>query len=226
MTVIFPSIREGKISKQSHLSVQYQTLKDIEIIENRDPNLTPGEAANKALDEATGELITWAYDDDVLLLPKCEILAMFADKYLDYDVFYSGHITIDEKNKFTGIWNPPHFDIDYFISTGNFISTIAAAVRREKIGDIRFRLDYSLTDEFIFFYDLYKKGLRFKQIGVPLVLVRNWDDNRTLKFHDEKLKEHERIRAEFGDQFYRKRFYKKEYLKKARQAQEKQLCQK
>jgi len=214
MTVIYPSIRNDKMSELAMLSIRHQTLKDMEILEIRDPDITPGEAANRALDIAKGELVTWAYDDDVLLLSKCEILAMYADKYPDYDVFYSSHIIIDENNKLMAIWSPPIFNIGLFVSMGNFISTITTAVRREKIGDIRFRTDYPLTDEYLFFYDLYQKGLKFKQIGVPLALVREWSGSRTAKYHEEKIQEHERIRMELGEQFYQGRTYRKDYVER------------
>lgn len=202
-------------------SIKYQTLKDIEVIKITDPDISPGEVINIGLDKAQGELITWMYDDDVQMLEKCEILAMYADEYPKCDVFYGGQVIIDEKNKFSTVFTPPQFDIESFITTGNYISSVTTAVRREKIGNVRFRVDYPICDEFIFFYELYQRGARFKRIDVPLVFVRSWLDARTVKNHQAKVREHERMRTEFGDdRFYRNRSYSKKYMKMAHEAEQ------
>ena len=202
MTIIFPSIRNNWMSKLADESVRYQTLKDIEIIKVTEPNLTTSKITNMALDRARGELITWAYDDDVLLLEKCEILAMYADKYKNFDVFYAGYIGIDKKNRFNKISSPPPFDIEYLTKYGNYIDTFSTAVRREKINGTRFREDYPIMAEYLFWFDLYKKGLKFKRISVPLAMYRRWNGAISTKRRDESRIEIERLRKEFGSQHY------------------------
>jgi len=202
MSIIYPSIRDNWMSKLADESVRYQTLKDIEVIKVTEPGLTTSEITNKALDTAQGELITWAYDDDVLLLEKCEILAMYADKYKDFDVFYAGYIGINEKNRFNKISSPPPFNIDFLTNYGNYIDTFSTAVRREKIGDSRFREDYPIMAEYLFWFELYRKGLKFKRISVPLVMYRRWDGAISTKRRKEAHQEIDRLRAEFGKQYY------------------------
>lgn len=211
MSIIYPSIRNDWMSAIADDSIKYQTLKDIEVIKIDDPNLDCTQAENMGLDKAKGELITWAMDDDVQLLSKCEILAMYADKYPEYDIFYAGHIRIDEQGNFKNIFLPPPFDIEYFITHGNFVDSFVTTIRRERIGDIRFRADYPYTNEYLFWYELYLKGLQFKRINLPLAMLRQWNGARSSSCLQERYDELLKLRAEFGERFYSEHFAKKNF---------------
>ena len=221
VSVIFPHTRTDWLFKRAYESIKAQTHDNFEILHDSLKD-SPGMAINRCIDRASGDLLTWSYDDDYDLPNKLEIFAMYAEKYPDIDIFYGGHWAIGIKNNLKIVYIPRSFDFELLKVSGNYISTVATAVRRERLGDIRFRLDYPLTDEYVFWVQCHRKGLKFMRIAVPLCCVTHWSESRTYKYHGEKLDEHKKIQKEFGKDFYSKRSYKydnplfNEYLQKIR----------
>lgn len=211
VSICHPTIHTDKRAEQALMSMEHQTHEDTEIvIDKGGPDVVY--AMNRCLKKATGDLITWCYDDDVLMLEKNEILAMYAEKYPDIDVFYTGMVNITKNNKFLNLWSPPAFDKNMF-EYGNVVSTIAAGVRKSAIGDITFRTDYPVCHEFVFFLDLMNKGCKFLCINIPLVFVRVNKQQYSYENHAKKLKEHEKIQEEFGKNLYSRRHYNEKFFK-------------
>lgn len=203
MTIIYPSIRNDWMSKLADKSIERQTLKDIEVIKIDDPNISMAEATNIALDKATGELITWAMDDDIQMIEKCEILAMYADKYPEYDIFHAGHLAISKLGSLKRVRWPCDFDIEKFVAGERIVDSFTSAVRREKIGNVRFRGDFPRAQEFIFWYELYYKGLKFKRITLPVAIIREWGGTISSRYKQETLDEIEKARIEFSKGSYK-----------------------
>lgn len=210
VSIIFPTIRNDKYSEICRETIANQTLKEIEVLEYG-KEYTALSGTNHGMKHAKGELITFAYDDDVLLHEKNEILYMYSQLYPDVDIFFTSYIAIDKNSKIKYLVNLQEFEIERFTTGGNYISTLSAAIRRKSVEGMTFREDYPICNEYIFWLECYRRGLKFKYIGVPLVMHRMWGDGTTTRCHEEKLKEHKRIQDEFGKEFYSKRHYTKQY---------------
>lgn len=209
ITTIFPTVRDDDKARKALKSIKNQTLRSHELImDGGGP--TAGAAINRAIDVATGDLITWCYDDDILMEERNQIFSLYAQKYPDVDVFYGGGIYINETGKMLYLWYPPVID-DESLEFGCVPSTLLSAVRRTAVGDIRFREDYPICDEFVFFYNLYQKGCKFMRIHIPLAFIRVWDGQNTLRKHEAKVAEHKRIQQEYGEKIYSKCKYRDEF---------------
>ena len=65
VTIIFPSIRTDEYYEIAKSSIVNQSLKSIQLLEDRIKRKNNADSMNACLDKAQGELITFAYDDDI-----------------------------------------------------------------------------------------------------------------------------------------------------------------
>lgn len=216
VSIIYPSIRKDKYAHIAEQSILRQTLRSIQVIKDSKSRECNADSLNCCLDRVQGDYVTFAYDDDICMLDKTMVLTLYADAFPEYDVFYSSQLMIDEKGRLGGYLNVPDFDMDKFIYFGNFISTATCLVRKSAIGDIRFNRDFPITHEYLFFYELAKKGCQFRRIDVPLAMIRVHKNQMSVLNHDMKLEEHKRLREYLNDtRVYSNRKYSESYKRMA-----------
>ncbi len=214
VTILFPTIRTDKYYDIAKASIINQTCGNIQLIEDSLPRKNNAYSFNACLEKANGDIITFVYDDDICLQDKCLILKLYADKFPDVGVFYTSQILIDSEGKIGGYLCPPEFEMKHFKEYGNYVSTGTSAIRRSCIGDTRFNPDFPYTHEYLFFYELAQKGVKFKRIDMPTMMVRVHKGQLSAKYHYEKAEEHEKLKQYLDDEkVYSNRRYTKHYLR-------------
>jgi glycosyltransferase involved in cell wall biosynthesis len=119
---------------------------------------------NYGIEKAIGDyLIFW--DSDDIASPDRLYLQSQIIKDKSIDVFYSNYHIIDTfgnilfKKKAISKLNIYNFYIE------NPIPNLTALIKRESIGNFRFRINVKHEDS-IFYFDLFKSGLKFKKVSL------------------------------------------------------------
>ena len=206
-SIIVPCYNAASTVERTLLSVSQQTFKDFEAIIINDGsedlsikiinkfiskdsrfkliNLAQNQglsrARNLGLDYSSGKFICFLDSDDWWPSDKLEVFKKYFNK--GYDFLYSDYIRVNEKTKKETYIKVKH-EIKYEdLLMFNPIPLSSVAFASDKFGMIKFR-DIKLSEDWIFWLDLFKKKIRPFGINKNLMfynLVRNSLSSNKLK---------------------------------------------
>jgi len=172
ITIITPSLNQGKYIEETIKSVLDQDYDDVEYIvvdggSNdgtidvlkkygsqlewiSEPDDGQADAINKGFRMAKGDIISWINSDDVLIPGALEKVAAFFRQNPQTDMIYGKSNFIDSAGKTVGTYPTEPFDYER-LAVFNFISQPSVFFKRdvfEKVGGLDARLQFSFDLDF------------------------------------------------------------------------------
>lgn len=153
-----------------------------------------GDAINRGLDQASGEIMAWLNADDLSLPGTLAYVARYFERHPEIDVLYGNRVLIDDDGDDVGVWvTPPHSpdSIQWF----DFLPQETVFWRRsifEQAGGVDTRFDYGFDWEM--FLRFQRAGAGFARAPRFLGAFRQHEDQKTRQFHAEAQDELEMIR--------------------------------
>lgn len=175
-------------------SLLNQTLKDIEIVivhdnptwqlndnitkrDNRvklivnKKNMGIANSYNIALDNATGDIICPMNDDDISLLQRAEFTNQMFKSNPDCGLYYGAELVSGANGIPQYYWNFGVFDPKRMM-TQNIISHCACGYKRSITDKIRYNPKYPIANDYGFFLECMKQGIKIKNTSVPFFVHR------------------------------------------------------
>lgn len=191
VTIVTPSLNQGRFIEQTILSVKNQTYPNIEhivvdggstdetldilrkysdsLIWISEPDEGQSDAINKGWRMAKGEILGWLNSDDTYMPWAVQTAINFLSENPGIGMVYGGCNIIDERGKVTGQCVATEFDLAEMLCNRGGVAQPAAFLRRALLDEVGY-LDTNL--HLAMDFDLWIRiGLRFKVKYIPQLLA-------------------------------------------------------
>ena len=208
ISIITPSLNQGRFIEETILSVKFQDYPHIEHIvidggstdetidvlkkyENQynlkwisEPDKGQSDALNKGLRMAKGKIIGWLNSDDTYQPQAVKKIVETFLKYPEVDIIYGKCNFINENNEISGSSNLKPFTLKA-LSKHQLNPSVAVFYQKgvfEKIGDFNFSLQFVM--DYDFYIRIAKKRLNIKGIDIILANFRSHFLSKTFTLHN------------------------------------------
>ena len=202
VTIITPTYNQGEFIEETIKSVVYQTYKNIEyiIIDNesddgteqivqrykthcsinylREKDFGQADALNKGFDLANGSIVCWLNSDDYYFDNSViEKIVNIFKKNKDVDIIYGNGYCGDKLGNilYPHMINTKHLSMKYL----NILSPILQPSSFWRKNDIRLKNEYPYSFDWVFFREMFIRGLKFFYFNEYLSIYRMYDSNKT-----------------------------------------------
>lgn len=222
LSVVIPTLNQGKFLEKSLLSILNQNYPNTEIIVidggSTDNTLSiiknyekyiyywesgkdkgQADAINRGFKVATGDFLAWQNSDDVYLPGALSKVAEIIRKNPSYDVYYSNILVIDENDRVIDAFRVFRFGLFFNLYDDIVVHNQCAFFRREKVFQVGL-----LDDRFKFCFDLdfvsriMISGSKLFPINEYLAAFRVHSGSKTSKIIDIWKKEKDEIVAKYS----------------------------
>lgn len=165
-------IDDGSTDDSYRIAEEYQK-RDARFKAFRQKNSGPSAARNVGLDQADGTYICFVDSDDTVQPQYLERLQAQA-AHTSADMIFIGYYKVDESQQATAMC-VPEINAEHFFEKLLMLSdkdmfgyTWIKSVKREAIGEVRFRLDLNLFEDEVFTCEVLNSCRNIEVIGEPL----------------------------------------------------------
>jgi glycosyltransferase involved in cell wall biosynthesis len=203
ISVVTPSLNQGRFIEDAVLSVAHQGYPDVEhiVIDGgstdetlavlaryrhlrwiSEPDNGQSDAINKGFRIATGDLLVWLNADDYYLPGALHSMAHFTAEHPEVDIIYADSIHTDEDGKLLFLKGGHPFDLNVLLYGGCYIDSNTTFFRRSVVDEgLLLNVEYRVCMDFEYFTRLAEKGKNYGYLRRPLAAFRWHGSNASLQ---------------------------------------------
>ncbi len=202
ISVVTPSLNQGRFIEHAVLSVARQVYPDVEhiVVDGgstdetlavlaryphlrwiSEPDNGQSDAINKGFRIATGDLVVWLNADDYYLPGALQSIGHFAAEHPEVDIIYADCIHTDEDGKLLCLRGGHPFDPDVLLYWGCYIDSNTTFFRRSVVDEgLLLNIEYRVCMDFEYFTRLAGKGKIYGYLRRPVAAFRWHGSNSSL----------------------------------------------